>query len=204
MTGTVLTMTTQGCNMTTLCKRKTLSAIIVGSLLTCAAVVLGQTSPTPHAPEAPRQPYPLRATMEELHAHRGVPRGWKFLIPPGDAPEGRKVFIAFECFACHEVKGEDFPQESKTPRGSGPDLTGMGSHHPAEYFAESIINPNRVIVLGPGYTGADSLSKMPSYADTMTVKQLIDIVAYLKSLTGGSMPAGMGGRSNMGGSMKMK
>jgi mono/diheme cytochrome c family protein len=68
----------------------------------------------------------------------------------------------------------------------GPDLSGMGSHHPAEYFAESIINPNRVIVQGSGYTGADGLSKMPSYGDTMTLQQLVDVAAYLKSLRGGA------------------
>ncbi len=62
---------------------------------------------------------------------------------------------------------------------------GMGSHHPAEYFAESIMNPNRVIVQGPGYTGPDGLSKMPDYNDVMTVRQLVDVVAYLKSLKGG-------------------
>jgi hypothetical protein len=27
----------------------------------------------------------------------------------------------------------------------------------------TIVNPNRVIVSGPGYTGDDGLSKMPSY-----------------------------------------
>jgi mono/diheme cytochrome c family protein len=132
-------------------------------------------------------PDTVRITMEALHAQGGVPRGWKFLMPRGDAAEGRKVFIAMECFACHEIKGEDFPADAKTPRSAGPALTGMGSHHPAEYFAESILNPNRVIVLGPGYTGADGLSKMPSYADTVTLTQLIDVVAYLKSLTGGEM-----------------
>ena len=130
-----------------------------------------------------------------------MPRGWKFLIPRGDAADGRKVFVSMECFACHEVKGEDFPRESKTPRGAGPELTGMGSHHPAEYFAESILNPNRVIVEGTGYTGPDGLSKMPSYADTMTLKQLTDVVAYLKSLTGGEMAHGA---HDMSGSMKMK
>ena len=141
-------------------------------------------------------PAPIRVTMKGLHAQGGVPRGWKFLMPPGDAAEGRKVFVAMECFACHEVKGEQFPSDSKTPRDAGPPLSGMGSHHPAEYFAESIVNPNRVIVMGPGYTGPDGRSKMPSYADTMTLKQLIDVVAYLKSLTGGEMPHGghsMGG-----------
>jgi hypothetical protein len=59
----------------------------------------------------------------------------------------------------------------------------MGSHHPAAYFAEAIINPNRVIAQRAGYIGSDGLSKMPDYSEAMTVKQLIDVVAYLKSLT---------------------
>lgn len=152
-------------------------------------------------------PPPIRATMAELHASGGVPRGWKFLVPLGDAAEGRKVFSAMECFACHDVKGEDFPHDSKTPKGAGPELTGMGARHPAEYFAESILNPNRVIVQGPGYTGADGLSKMPSYADSMTLKQLVDLVAYLKSLTAGEMRHGdhqTGGSMKMDGPMKKK
>jgi hypothetical protein len=68
------------------------------------------------------------------------------------------------------------------------------------------LNPNRVIVLGPGHTGADGLSKTPSYADTMTLEQLTDVVAYLKSLTRGEMEHGgqMGGSVKMGGPMKMK
>ena len=152
-------------------------------------------------------PAPIRVTMDALHAQGGVPRGWKFLLPPGNVAEGRKVFGAMECYACHEVKGEDFPQDPKTPRRPGPELTGMGSHHPAEYFAESIINPNRVIVLGPGYTGPDGLSKMPSYADTMTLRQLVDVVAYLQSLTTGHDEHGghrMDDSKSMGGEMKMK
>ena len=130
-------------------------------------------------------PPPIRTSMEALHASGGVPKGWKFLMPAGNAAKGREVFVAMECFACHEVKGEDLPTTSKRSHEPGPELTGMGSHHPAEYFAESIINPNRVIVQGPGYTGADGLSKMPGYGDTMTVQQLVDVVAYLKSLKGG-------------------
>lgn len=145
-------------------------------------------------------PPPIRTTMEALHAQGGVPKGWKFLLPPGDAEEGRKVFVALECFACHQVQSEDFPQASKTPRGSGPELTGMGSHHPAEYLAESIMNPNRVIILGPDYTGPDGLSKMPDYSDSLTVKQLVDLVAYLKSLT--APAAGHEGHPGMG-KMKM-
>ena len=131
--------------------------------------------------------------MDALHAHGGVPPGWKFLLPSGDPAQGRQVFVALECFTCHAVKGEEFPRPSKTPQGTGPALTGMGSHHPAEYFAESIMNPNRVIIVGSGYTGPDGLSKMPDYSESLTIKQLVDLVAYLKSLTSSpGEPAGMG------------
>jgi len=138
-------------------------------------------------PPATTVPPPIRTTMEALHAQGGVPEGWKFLVPPGDPAKGREVFVTLECFACHEVKGEDFPRTSKRSHEPGPALTGMGSHHPAEYFAESIVNPNRVIVQGAGYTGPDGLSRMPDYGDVMTVRQLVDAVAYLTSLKGGMM-----------------
>jgi len=63
-------------------------------------------------------------------------------------------------------------------------LAWCGSRHPTDYFLESVVNSNAVIVEGPGFTGPDGLSKMPDYRDSMTVAQLIDLVAYLKSLTG--------------------
>ena len=161
--------------------------VAVPLLFTGSRAGNGQRSGDSGTMRSTTPPAPIRATMSELHAHGGVPPGWKFLLPSGDRVDGRKVFVSMECFACHEVKGETFPQASKTPRGAGPELTGMGRHHPAEYFAESILNPNRVIVEGAGYTGPDGLSKMPSYADTMTLRQLVDVVAYLKSLTTGEM-----------------
>jgi mono/diheme cytochrome c family protein len=169
--------------------------LIIASVGAAAAAVIsamgaaGQMSDKAKEMHPSGQPAAIRMTMEELHAQGGVPRGWKFTLPAGDVATGRQVFIGLECFACHEVGGESFPRDSKTPRAAGPALTGMGSHHPAEYLAESILSPNRVIILGPGYTGADGLSRMPSYADSMTAKELIDVVAYLRSLT----DAGHGG-----------
>lgn len=190
-------------------ERRPVRVLVVCGLSVIASSI-GAQGQTPHMDKGKARPEPpatIRITMDDLHAQGGVPRGWKFLMPSGDAAEGRKVFVTMECFACHEVKGEGFPSDSKTPRDTGPALTGMGSRHPVEYFAESILNPNRVIVLGPGYTGADGLSKMPSYADTMTLKQLTDLVAYLKSLSGGEMKHGghtMGDSMEMGGPKKMK
>ena len=58
----------------------------------------------------------------------------------------------------------------------------MGAHHPAAYFAESILNPNAVIITEKGYTGPDGLSRMPEYNSSLTIAQLIDLVAYLKGL----------------------
>jgi hypothetical protein len=47
-------------------------------------------------------------------------------------------------------------------------------------------------VTGAGYTGEDGLSRMPDYGDALTVRQPIDLVAYLKSLSGkhGARPRG--------------
>jgi mono/diheme cytochrome c family protein len=125
--------------------------------------------------------------MEELHRGGGVPRGWKFTLPVGDATRGRAIFGKLECNKCHEVK-PDFPR-SGGASDVGPALTGMGSHHPAEYFAQSILDPNAVIVAGAGYVGRDGRSIMPDYRDSLTVAELVDLVAYIRSLGGGDQHA---------------
>jgi mono/diheme cytochrome c family protein len=141
-------------------------------------------APQPQEPAEGKQP--RRLTMEELHRAGGVPRGWRFMLPSGDAAKGKAVFADLECYKCHTVKGEGFPASSGEAGKAGPELTGMGGHHPAEYLAEAILAPNHVIVLGPGYTGTDGLSIMPSFADSLSVTQWLDLVAYLKSLTAGA------------------
>jgi mono/diheme cytochrome c family protein len=131
-----------------------------------------------HAPH--RTDGSVRMTMEALHAAGGVPPGWKFTVPQGDPVSGREAFVTMQCYTCHTVQGETFPA-SPSRRDPGPDLTGMGAHHPAAYFAESIVNPNAVIVTGQGYLDADGRSSMPEYHE-MSLGQLIDLVAYLTSL----------------------
>jgi len=122
----------------------------------------------------------VRITMAALHQAGGVPPGWRLTVPPGDVDAGRRTFADVGCPACHRVAGEAF----SAPSGPGPELTGMGSHHPAEYFLESILTPDAVLVDGPDYVGADGRSAMPSYPD-LTLRQLSDLVAYLRSLTAG-------------------
>jgi hypothetical protein len=54
--------------------------------------------------------------------------------------------------------------------------------HPAAYFAEAVINPGGTIEKGWGYETPDGSSKMPSFNDSMTVQELVDLVAFLQSL----------------------
>ena len=123
------------------------------------------------------QEQPDHGTKPEVHQLQE----WQFALPQGDPRRGREVFMKFECYSCHQVLGEKFPQ----PGGDaiGPELSQMASMHPLEYFAESIMNPSAVIE--DRYRAADGRSKMPSFNDIMTVEELIDLVAFLKSLGGG-------------------
>src|SRR3989454_763487 len=157
------------------------TAIILAAALAVTTAGCGrgdqETAPAPSERPAIRS---VRITMAALHQAGGVPPGWRFTVPPGDVGAGRRTFADAGCPSCHRVAREAFPP----PTGPGPELTGMGSHHPAEYFVESILTPDAVLVDGPGYIGPDGHSAMPSYPD-LTLRQLADLVAYLKSLTAG-------------------
>ena len=112
---------------------------------------------------------------EDGHHH---PENWQFTLPPGDIVEGRKTFVKFDCFSCHEVKGDKFPK----PQGEavGPELSQMGAMHPLEYFAESVMHPSAE-VSPKKYLAPDGTSKMPSFNEYMTVLELINLSAYMSS-----------------------
>src|SRR5262245_63193164 len=166
--------------------RTLLGAALLG-LVGSAAVALAQHQSQGTTPPTATQSGagPRKITMEELHRSGGVPVGWKFALPGGDPAKGRQVFVDLECYKCHAIRGENFPAAGGDAKNVGPELTGMGGQHPAEYFAESILTPNAVLLDGPGYTGPDGKSIMPSFADSLSVTQLVDLVAFLKSLTAG-------------------
>lgn len=160
-------------------RKALLVAVVFG-----ATSVLGESTPKRHeGHHVTGEEGPRRMTMEELHARGGVPPVWSFTPPAGDAARGREVFTRLECFTCHAISGAPFPPPSRP----GPELTDVGGHHRAGYLAESIMNPNALIVEGRGHTGPDGRSIMPDYRDSLSLGDLIDLVAYLKSL-GGSRP----------------
>lgn len=157
------------------------SAALVWGILTVRAQQMpGMGHGTPSQP---------KVSGEDAH---GTTEGWKFNWPKGDLARGREVFVKLECYSCHEVKGEKFP--SPTEKGKiGPELSAMGPLHDPEYFAEAIINPGAAIEKGKSYEAEDGSSKMPSFNDSVTVQEVVDLVAYLRGLKPpAETPAGPG------------
>jgi copper resistance protein D len=149
-------------------------SIIAVAVIACTAV-LGELTPARHV-QLDRRP-PGHAAPAEVRAGSGARIPATVTPPPGDAARGRAVFAKLKCFACHTIEGERFPAAIRP----GPNLSGIGRRHPA-YLIESIMNPNALILDGPGYTDDRGLSIMPEYRQNMTVGELVDVVAYLRSL----------------------
>jgi mono/diheme cytochrome c family protein len=159
-----------------------------GVVLTVFASLFAGTMPG--VAQQPSQPTGRSQRSQPPGDHHSTPSGWKFRWPSGDPVKGQEAFSKLECYACHEVKGESF-QSPKDKKNVGPELSAMGPLHEAEYFAEAILSPSAVIEKGKGYAGPDGSSKMPSFNDSMTVQEAIDLVAYLRSLKPGTgAPAG--------------
>jgi mono/diheme cytochrome c family protein len=154
-----------------------------------AAIAIAALIASAAAASAQQAPAPVHISMEALHAAGGVPPGWQMALRPGDVQGGRQLFFEQGCHTCHVVQGANLPAVAPEQRRNGPELTGMGKHHPPLYFLESIVNPSAVVVEGPGFADADGGSTMPAYPD-LTVAQLQDLVAFLSSLTTGEPTAG--------------
>ncbi|MCI0548693.1 MAG: c-type cytochrome [Candidatus Rokubacteria bacterium] len=167
-----------------------IGGLVVPSLLLPVAGQHPAREPAPAAraatpaPGPEGGPAPRRISADELHGAGGVPPGWTFTLPPGDAATGRQVFVDHKCYVCHAIEGERFALGPGDVATLGPDLSSVGAHHPAGYIVESILNPNAVIVDRPGAVGADGRSLMPM-SPTMTVGQLVDLVAYLSTRRSG-------------------
>ncbi len=83
------------------------------------------------------------SAREKRREPKDVLGGWRECLEGGDAAAGRKMFLERQdlaCLRCHKLKGEGGEV--------GPELTGIGSRHPRDYFLESILYPNRQIAVG--------------------------------------------------------
>lgn len=108
-----------------------------------------------------------------------------FRLPDGDVERGKATFMELNCHTCHNVKGTDIPAPSKEYAYVRVVELG-GQIRKVKTYGElvtSIINPSHV--LAPGYPkeliSKGNQSAMPDFNDKMTIRQLIDLVAFLQS-----------------------
>ena len=114
-------------------------------------------------------------------AHKSA-RG--FHLPDGDPARGRQALVELRCTACHTVYGEtDLPApvaDPPVPVQLGGVVTGVRTDGA---LTASIVQPSHRIRNGdvPGQVRSQGLSRMGDFSEAMTVRQLVDIVAYLQT-----------------------
>jgi sulfur-oxidizing protein SoxX len=113
----------------------------------------------------------------------GPKSGRGFRMPDGDPEKGKIAFTDLKCHECHTVKGVELP----TPSGTAEVMVMLGGDtyqiHTYGDLVTSIINPSHRIVRGYPKEAVekDGKSKMLNFNSTMTVQQMIDLVAFLQS-----------------------
>ena len=101
-------------------------------------------------------------------------------LTTGNPAAGRQTYLELKCNTCHTVAGE--PIGAKLPRLPGPQLGKELALQSPEQIADSIVAPRHIISDKPGPWRKPAHSNMGDYTHIMTVRQLIDLVAYLRSL----------------------
>src|SRR5213593_4161369 len=125
--------------------------------------------------------------------------------PPGTDDRGRcsvktraiilAAALAVTTARCGQGGKETAPAPSERPAVRSVRITMAALHQaggvpsgwrftPPAGDVEAVLTPDAVLVEGPDYIGPDGHSAMPSYPD-LTLRQLGDLVAYLKSLRAG-------------------
>ena len=127
----------------------------------------------------------LALTTDVMPQSPKVPSSWTFTLPRGNVFDGEKAFAKMQCYSCHNVAGRYYVDPAERPGGLGPDLTAAHARLPREYLAESIVNFERFLAHGNfavTYKTPDGSSRMGDYSHIMTVRELIDIVEFLKAI----------------------
>lgn len=114
-------------------------------------------------------------------------------LPEGAPDEGREAFLELRCIHCHSVQGVDL----KHPElGKRLDLPLATSERFVRTYADlftAITNPRHVVrkqygALLQGAEGSEAEPFMLDLTRTMTVRQLVDLVAFLDSSYAASVP----------------
>jgi mono/diheme cytochrome c family protein len=112
----------------------------------------------------------------------GESRG--FVLPAGSAERGQEVFAKLQCNACHTVKGIDLPAPVADPP-VGVELGGIILKRRTDgELVTAIIAPSHEISTrwaAGVMDDAGGQSRMADFSELMTVRDLVDVVAFLQS-----------------------
>lgn len=126
---------------------------------------------------------PLAVLLSTAACGSGRHSAAGFRLPAdGDVEKGKADFVALECHRCHQVAGVELP--SPTVQPPVPVVLGglVQSEMTDGYLTASIINPSYELAPYPRrLITSGGKSRMPEYADRITVRQLTDLVAFLQS-----------------------
>ena len=121
-----------------------------------------------------------------LLAVAATPEGYvtfNVALPSGDAAAGRIVFRELKCNACHAVAGEEGqsmapPVASMVPAPLlGPDL----AQKDLGEVATAVVAPSHKVSSVIAERAGGKLSPMGDFSQLLTVRQLADLLAYLRS-----------------------
>lgn len=151
-------------------------ALLVASCLLTAAPGCTRRSEVLAQDRSATEPAPAQYETERV----------SLVLPKGDAAAGRQAFLDLKCTACHRVVGETtFP----APVGGtqGPDLDYTLRSRPASELATAIVVPSHSVSVRIDDAVKERLrtmllSPMGDFSGAMTVRQLADLLAYLRSL----------------------
>jgi L-cysteine S-thiosulfotransferase len=114
-----------------------------------------------------------------------------FHLPDGDAARGQAAFVELRCSSCHSVAGVALPAPVVDP----PLPFALGDWSARGYtdgeLVTAILDPSHDITrASPVGVQSGRLSRMGNFDDVITVRQLVDLVAFLQAHTQppGEMP----------------
>lgn len=106
-------------------------------------------------------------------------------LPSGDPSDGRQAFSDLRCTGCHRVADEP-GLPAPVSDSAGPDLGPELAQQPLGILVTSIVAPSHAMSIR---TSPDTrervdgvLSPMGDCSEVMTVRQLLDILAYLEDV----------------------
>lgn len=114
---------------------------------------------------------------------RGRHSGAGFRLPEtGDIAEGQQAFVSLGCHSCHTVDRVDLPAADAEAALIVPLGGAVSEYRTDGFLLTSIIHPSHRIARPRRETSlADGESRMPDLSEKMTVRQLVDLVAFLQS-----------------------